>query len=520
MKPSVAVLIMMLISLPFVSAVHVFPSGVQISGEFTLRNPLNVSLSAAVYMGYNVSQPGISFRPELYIVKNWTPGKSIAFPYLLNCSKPGNYTLRLVFKGIGVHGTIYRFEIPVSIRVVRNPIQVSSPAFYVQGSPSQGMAFNGQRVTASITVTNIADLPLPVKVNMTVERNGSVLIKEEKSITYLSGSDRVSFTFTVPWFWKSGIYRVFFIASSPYGRASVSYPLHVSPGVSLVNVSLQNSEVFLGESNVLYVTVISQRIIRVNLTLNGRVKKTLNLGIGSSLTEIRVNATRTGIQRIKVELLHGSIVIGAANVSYSVLAPPKFSGINASAVPGSVSLNVTIVNPNPVKVSAELLVGSSSIPLLLNPGTNRVSVNLSAPQNSTLSLKLRLISSSVLLDSVTETIHVPALGRTSTSGTSSSSSSASSAPQPVRISAGWMWSGAITAGLIVAVSLLFFYIRSRGKEETYVSPWEAARKPRERRKKPKRPSPLGSFRRPRKPEVKGGKELPKSREKKRTGKKG
>lgn len=529
MRLSVAFILVMLLTIPLVVAVPTFPANTQVSSVLTISNPLRVNLSVAVYMGYNVtSGPGnasFKFKPSVYLIKNWTSGGSMSLPYTVECSKPGNYTLNLVFKGIGTNGRIYRFTVPVSFRIVRNPVKISRPILYVQGSPAMGNVFNGENVTVAVSITNLASVPVPTKVKMVIVNGSSILLTREKSLTLFSGSKTVRFSFVVPWSWGRGKYRVTLTAISEYGNVSSSRDFEVSPGVSLVNVSLQRSEVFVGQENTLYVTLLSRRALKVNLTVNGKTVKSEQLSVGSSLIEVPLNASEQGVQRLSVEVLHGSLVLGASNVSYISLARPFFSSVNSSATPSSVSLNVTIVNPNDVTVSVELLENVSGVVtspytgLVLKPGRNVVHLKFTGVRpNSTVHFRLELLSSSLLLASKTGTISVPPLPKPSSSS-EASSSTLSSVTSTTRGNAtvGWRWAGAISALVIILVFVLIVLLRSRRKEEGYVSPWERARKPHVKRKWPSKRSPLGKFRKPEPPEVREGREIPKSGEKKRTG---
>jgi len=540
LRLAVTVVIFMMLAVPAVMAttVQVFPVSTQVSSVLTIRNPLAVNLSVAVYMGYNVtagvngSKFRLTFKPDVYLFKNWTSGAAMALPYTINCSKPGNYTLSLLFKGIGTDGKIYRFTIPVRFRIVRIPVRLSAPVLYVQGSPVEGSVFNGENVTASVSVTNLASIPVPVRVWMTVlNGSSSVLLKEERSLTLLSGHRTVGFSFVVPWSWSRGRYRVMFRVISEYGNVSSSRDFTVSPGVSLVNVSLQKSEVFVGQRNTLYVALLSQRPLRVNLTVNGRVVKSLELEVGSSLVEVPVNATKPGLQRLGVEVLHDGLVLGSTSLSYLSLSPPFFAGVNASSTGREVSLNITIVNPNNTTVSVELLGNISGVvtaphmPLILKPGRTVVHLNFTGVKpNSTVHFKLELISSSLVLASKTGTVRVPPLQGSSGSSEANASSSATSSTFSFstsvtgqRTAVGWRWAGAIAALAVVVAFAVGVTLRSRRRQKEYVSPWERARKPHVRRKRPSRRSPLGMFRRPKPPEPREGKELPKLGEKKRTG---
>ncbi len=526
----------MILLVPLVVAVPTIPIKTPVSGVLTLKNPLNVSLKVAVYMGYNVSSGSnltpkelFRFKPSLYILKNWTPGSLVELPYTMNCSKPGNYTLNLNFKGLGMDGRIYRFHVSVPIRVLRNPIAVSSLTMYVQGTPLIGSVFNGQNVTVSFKLVNAVEVVVPTNVTLVVVKDSKALLRFNRSLAVFPGSKRLTFNFRVPWRWSVGSYKLIVLTVSKYGRTSIERDFQVSHGVSLVNVSLQSTSLFLGQNNTLYVTILFRRGLKVNVTVNGSVLKSLNLDVGSSLVRIPIAPKSTGRHFLKVSVLHDGVVLGSGEVSYTVLGLPRFLSVEGSASRSNVTLKVNLLNPNNVSVSVSLFVNVSGVgyhspyvPLVLRPGPNSLSLTYGGVKpNSTVHYELKLLSSSLVLGYVYGMIRVPPAEHVnSTPVTSSTGSSATStqgrAKRPV---GGWRWAGGVTAAIMAVIlfSTVLVSRRRRKGKEAYKSPWESARKPHVRRRWPSRRSPLGFFRKPSPPEVREGKELPKSGERKRTG---
>lgn len=503
--------------------------GESFNDSMVVVNTLPVNLTLVVYLGYSVegAPSGFNFTPLYSVFKDWKSGESqsIAFNFTVGSEVPeGDYALVVKFRGIDDGGALYTISLRVPVEVRKNPLILSEIDHHVLERPQFGDPFRGENLIVHADVLNIGRYPTGARVNITVfDPKGSVAYRDSIFRMVLPGEEDFEFKIPVGWDWNLGEYHVNVTLTSPYGEEGKTFKFSVDNGVRILNVSKSTEMVFKGDEMGAYLTLLSERKLESNITVEvfkgSKLLKTsvfpLNLSPGTEVFTIQLPTDISGELFGRLSLTRGGFVLESVNLSYSVLDYPKIFDV-ASAInsTGPLHMEISVLNPNDVEVNCSLyyelhssgaLLYSDAVELRLKPGYNNLTLDFIVPRNSTITYILKLIGDGRVFYSESSSMFIPpAPTRTESIGNTTVPTNSTGAGGGKGNSLFWI-AGAV---VIIILGALVFYVLGSREEGGYVSPWERARKPRTR-PKPKRRSPLGRFKRPKLPKFIENRELPK-----------
>ncbi|WP_456366573.1 hypothetical protein [Thermococcus sp.] len=498
--------------------------GELLSGNMTVVNNAGLNLSVVVYTGYSINGSlNLSLSLGYTIFNNWKTGESQVVPYRIRVpadASPGRYVLSLRFRAMAENGSILSLVLTVPVVVKKNPVELRKLSGYVLQRPNSKNPFNGETLLLTAEVVNLNAYPEGISYNLSVMKNGSLVLSVGGSKVIEPGLHALSFRIPVGWNWSPGAYRAILNVSSFRGSEVRVFPFYVSEGVGIVNFSLSSQTVLLGAGLKGYLTVGAERDLDLNVTysvISGSVvfRRSFRIHVspGTEILEIAMPTNVSGSALVNASLEYDGVTIATASASYTVMGYPSIANVSFSLEGGRVRMEVSLRNPNsvPFPVSLYYAVTSGNVTLVsdskeltLQPGVSLESFSFVLPKNRTYGVSVYLSGTEGVFDTWNGSLFVPPAGPpvTSTSPTSPTNTTGGGG--------GGEGSLALIVGVIIVIAVVIgVFLFSGGKEEP-VNPWERARKPRSR-PKPKRRSPLGRFKRPKLPKFVENRELPKRR---------
>ena len=549
MKKIITALIILLMTSSLVSSQYLFFSTVEsniiiVSGDYregtlTIVNNEDKEFQVVSYRRYytvdenNKEIHGI--RLEIYkstgepispgvIYTYWKPGEARTLRYKIHVNesvKPGKYTLFIILWGFSESGEISIITVPVSLEVTDIPLIFKETLVRIKerGVPTFHV-LNGEILEIHSTIYNLKNSPVSVKGSVYLERDEKQYLKKDMRVNLTPGENSVQINVPIPYELPSGQYKLVYTIMYPRGTYLFSKDFYISFGVDLVDVSLEKIQIMEDESNTAYLTILSERIIPVNLSIevygsnNKHIynqTKEIMLNEGSNVVRVDLPPLPPGSKKIIGKIAFRNIVLDQESSNYDVLAYPKIKKVSyqkLSLVPtkGQVKFLVEISNRNPHEMKGTLsysffgvngTILKSSKDLILMPGKNEIEFTVELPLGE-IGYEISLESYGKEQD-VRGTLKLELPRPTTTSSTQSFSSLTSSSPSRVPPEETSTKYYAVAIALFILLLLLLFGYYSKHK------------KPRRKRKRPKprRKSPLGKFRKPKKPETREYKELPK-----------
>lgn len=454
----------------------------------------------------------------------WKAGETRTLRYKIYVNesvKPGKYTLFIVLWGFSGSGEISIITVPISLEVTDIPLIFKETVVQIKGRGALTFhVLNGETLEIHSTVYNLKNSPVFVKGSVYLERDGNQYLKKDIAVNLTPGENLVQANISIPYEFPPGHYKLIYTLTYPKGTYLFSKDFYISFGVDLVEISLEKTQIMEDESNTVYFTILSERVIPVNLSIevyganNEHIynqTKEITLNKGSNIAKILLPPLPPGNKKIIGKVSFGGIELDQASSSYDILAYPKIEKVSyqkLSLAPdkGQVKFLVEISNKNPHEIkgilsysffgtNGTILKGSRDLVLL--PGDNEVEFTVEVP--------LGQIGYEISLESrgkeqkVNGKLKLELPSPTTTSSTQSSSSLTSSSTSSIPPKETSTKYYVIAIALLILLFLLLFGYYSKSK------------KPRRKRErpKPKRKSPLGKFRKPKKPETKEYRELPK-----------
>lgn len=498
--------------------------GELLSGNMTAVNNAGLDLSVVVYTGYSVNGSlNLSLSLGYTIFNNWKAGESQVVPYRIRVPSdavPGRYSVRLRFRAMAENGSILSLALVLPVVVKKNPVELRKLSGYVLQRPNSKNPFNGETLLLTAEVVNLNAYPEGISYNLSVVKNGSLVLSIGGSKVIEAGLHALSFRIPVGWNWSPGTYRAILNVSSLRGSEVRVFPFYVSEGVGIVNFSLSSQTVFLGAGLKGYLTVGAERDLDLNVTYSVtagapvfRRSFRVHVSPGTEILEIAMPTNVSGSALVEVSLMYDGVTIATASASYTVMSYPSIANVSFSLKGGRVRMDVSLRNPNSVPFPASLYYAvtsgnmtlvSDSRELTLQPGTSLESFSFVLPKNKTYGVLVYLSGTEGVFDTWNGSLLVPPAKApvTSTSPTGPANTTGAGG--------GGRGSLALIAGAVVVIAVAIGVFFFSGGEEEPASPWERARKPRSR-PKPKRRSPLGRFKRPKLPKFVENRELPKRR---------
>ncbi|ASJ10253.1 hypothetical protein A3L12_02565 [Thermococcus sp. P6] len=505
-------------------------SGDYSDGRVPLTNAGGFSFKVVSYQTFWVEDetgtavPGFNLTVRPTVFTDWSSGKTYLLSYNLSCESnvsEGNYTLYLRFLAYTTTGSLYLVYAAVPLHVIGKALDFGVADAYVMERPGSSYALNGETVVVFSHVTNVGHSTVSLEATVSLSADGKVYFLERKTLNMSPGDNLIRFKVPVSYDLPEGTYRLDYVLK--YGDETYRYSkeLPVKFGVKLVGVSLQADRVKLGEENKVYLTLLSERDIGLNLTVEtysyngspvlvGKTTKTIALRSGTNVLEVSLPTNTSGSLKSLMELTFDGRTVGKANVSYTVFAPPVIKNVTSERVSGNGTLFRVVINNPDQKTEGRLsyrisvdgnILYKGYLKVTLKPGRNEVSVMFELPVNRTVEYEFELSALgevSVFRGELYLKPPIPTTSSTTASPpetTPSSTTPSSTIVTPSESSSGYWPALIVILVLLVAVALYY----AKGNEE-----------PKKRtRPKPKRRSPLGRFKRPKKPKFLEKKELPK-----------
>jgi uncharacterized membrane protein YgcG len=436
----------------------------------------------------------------------------------------GDYTLHLRFLAFTSSGSMYILTAEIPLHVIASPLEFGVAEAYVKERPSSGYALNGETIVVFSHVKNVGHRNVTATGEVRLVSGDRVYFSTNRTLLLVPGDNLVKFEIPIGYSIPEGSYRVEYRILGPGGEEySYSKSFQVRFGVALVGISLQSDSVDLNGVNKAYLTLLSERVAELNLTVEAYREGTLvamkteqvKVVGGTDVVEVGLPTNVSGEILAVMKLTFDGWLVGSGNVTYTVIAPPVLKNVSYEWTPeGKVTFTLTVFNPSEGETAGILtyristddgVLYKDSVQQSIPPGLSEVKLKFEVPVG-------RKVYYEFSLDSAGKTsilkgeflINPPVSSTTTTTSTTSPTSTTSSVRTSNTTSSGGGGAGGRWIMLLLIVVVLaagVFY---------YVSLQESGKKKRSR-PKPKRHSPLGRFRRPKKPEFKENKELPKKK---------
>ena len=509
------------------------------SGTITLVNHGAITYRIAGYQRFWVEDErgntirGFNLTVFPRTISDWSPKTEVVLSYNLTCPsdiKGGDYTLHLRFLAVVSGDSSYHIlQVAVPLHVIEHPLQFGIAKAYVVENPDSPYALNGQTIALFSNVKNLGHRPVEVNASVELSRSGKVYFRDNKKVTIEPGDALIRFQIPVGYDLPEGTYRVRYTAEYPGGTFTYSKDFPVKFGVSVLAASVKQDEVIPGEENEAYLTVLSVRSIDMNLSVEVKVhnvtierRKKVSVTPGTSVLRIKLPTERPGNATADLILSYGNRTVGKAEVSYRVLSPPSLKNVSYALHGNLVEFSVVLANSEGRTLNGKLIYNLSSdgkslyldtITLEIPPGEKTLKMKFQLPEGKNVSYSFALFAWGRVWDRKTGTVSVPlpsppTTTTTSTSTTSTTSEQSSPSPTTTTTSTSTtsegggsqMWWAVALAGILLAVSAGAWYYLQRTRKP---------RKKKRARSRPKRRSPLGRFKRPKRPEFREMKGLPK-----------
>ncbi|ADT84650.1 COG1361 family protein [Thermococcus barophilus] len=507
-------------------------SGDYTEGTFILKNDQNFDFKIVSFRKYVVLDERLNrvegFRLELQktIYNEWTSGETreISYKLFVNESvKPGNYQIVLTFWGFLESGDIYIITAKIPVKVIDKPLIFEEAITYVKERPfSSNYVLNGETVVVSSHIKNLKNSIIPLKASTYLERNGKKYLLVTKTVNLTKGDNIVRFEIPIPYDLPSGNYKLVYLLEYPGGTYSFSKEYYIQFGVELSALSLKSTQVMEDFENEAYVTLTSERDIKVNVTLltydkNGELlhkyAETVQLQKGTNIVRFSLPSAPPGEVKVLVKVTYDGIFLGERSATYHVMAYPKIDSVTYRILyNGKVEFTVAIMNENSKKIEGvlhykitaaneTLYKGLKDITLF--PGENKVRLEFTLPEGEA---EYQFVLSAFGKNTIKEgTVYIEKQTPTQTLSSPSSSSTIKTKETTSQLIGGEhkekkTWVMYLVGILIAAVltAVLIGLVKSDKKKKR-------------KRPRPKKKSPLGKYKRPKIPKFVEKRELPKKR---------
>ncbi len=493
------------------------------SGYIKVQNPSTFDYKLVSFRSYRVTDSSgnpvdffnFSLRERNY--GGWNSGDYKLLWYNVSCgapAKPGIYTLHIRFLGTTLNGELQIVNLKVRVYVVESAVEFYYAKAYVKDRPYSPYAFNGEIIVVIANLRNLGHRTVDVDESVLVTKGGKVYFSKSDKRILKPGENVLGMDVPVGVYWPEGSYRLKYTIS--YGNESHDYEreFQVRLGVKVVGVSVKSTEVKKGDKNVAYMTIASERTGKVEIyvksILGGKLvdsyRRTQVISPGSTVLQLPLPTNVTGRVSTGIRVGFLNRTVGSFFLNYTVVAPPGFLNITYEKVGGNkVKFLVEIFNPNGAVVNGSFMyrISSSgnvlykdSSALSLGPGNNTFTLVFEVPFDKRIDYEF-VLSAMGTAERKEGFLYLPKPTPTTTSTSSSTVTSPSNTTTTQEGGSSGIWK---FAALVIVVLLVLIGV--------YLLTMEEPKKKRER-PKPKRRSPLGRFKRPKPPEFRENKELPK-----------
>ncbi|NJE03915.1 hypothetical protein [Thermococcus sp. MV11] len=467
---------------------------------------------------------GFTFNISPHVFTDWAPKARKSFSYTIECPSNvsgGTYTLVMRFLAFTPDGSMYILYARIPLHIIQEPLDFGVAEAYVQGRPGASYALNGETIVVFSHVTNMGHRNVSAIGEVSLVKDGRVYFSSNRSLTLLPGDNLIRFEVPVDYDLPPGTYTLHYTIRYEGGTYRYSKDFSVRFGVKLVGISVKSGEVRLNEGNSAYVTVLSERTITLNLTVEtyldgvlvSRSEKPIGLGEGTTVLEVPLPTNVSGAMKSIIKLRFGDRLLGQGDVTYRVLAPPVIKNVSYERISGGeVLFRLVVDNPGDREVdgilvyriySDEGILYKDTIEQSIPPGSSEMAVRFEVPIGKTVYYEFTLTAggeSSTVRGRLY--IEPPATTTNPYTTTSSPSSTPSTTPSNtttiVEGDSNATWVILVVLAFLLMAGGAFYYTRKEDK-----------RKRRRVRPKPKRRSPLGRFKPPKPPKFRENRELPK-----------
>jgi len=538
LSSAVMVLLMLLALLPPTAAspsprIQVI-AGDYAVGTLTVSNPTDASYKLAVVRDVWVEDPngkrveGFNVTVSPRIVQAWGPREEKTFSYNVSCSPSvpaGSYYLKIRFLVSLSTGGLSAFTVSVPLTVLASPLRFGSVHAYTP-SGTWPLVFMGEGFVVYSTVYNLGHRTIGGTASLTVSHGGKTYIHLSRSVVFKPGATSVSFDVKTPYSLPPGHYVFNYTIRTPRGTFSRTKAFTLSWGVSLLGVSLEREEVYTGDKVVAYVSILSQRSVRANLSvrfyLNGKpagaFTKPISLDPGTLVFNVPLFTKNPGQYGVSVSLLVAGRVVGTASAKYRVMEPPRISSVVPLRSKESLEFRVLLSNPGPATSGVisylvrlengttysgsrvvDVLPGNSTVDFSFPPAdvAVRYVFNLSVGGHVS-SVGGTLAPPTQTTTTTTTAANGSTITSTRTGKVTSTSSPSFNSTTVSRSGGGWWPLIVLLLAALLAGGAYYLYGGSGGGK-------------RRRKKGPKRRSPLGRFKRPKPPRFHERDSLPKKK---------
>ncbi|WP_258083348.1 COG1361 family protein [Thermococcus thermotolerans] len=496
------------------------------TGTIMLTNAGGFSFKIVSYQKFWVEDdngnvvPGFNLTLTPTIFSDWTSRKTYSVSYNISCASNvsgGTYTLYLRFLAFTSDNSMYIVHATVPLHVIEKALDFGVADAYVKERPGSPYVLNGETIVVFSHVNNIGHSRVPVHATVSLSLGGKVYFLENRTLNMAPGDNLVRFEVPVGYELPEGTYRLEYVLKYDDGTYRYSREIPVKFGVKLVGASLQSDMVKLGEENRAYLTLLSERNVNLNLTVetyrNGtlvaRAVEPTVIGGGTNVIEVSLPTNVSGELTSLIELTFDGRIIGESNVSYKVLAPPTIKDVTYEKVSDNeVVFKILIENPNSEPFEGQLsyrivangsVLYKDSLGSTIKPGINDISLKFQLPVGRAVGYEFTLSAMGETSVSKGELYLEPPAPPTTTTTTTTTTASNTTTTASAGTSAG-LWVGILVVAFLLLVAGAFYYnTREGGKSRKRVRP------------RPKRRSPLGRFKRPKEPEFRENRELPKKK---------
>ncbi|WP_457752810.1 hypothetical protein [Thermococcus sp.] len=507
-------------------------SGDYTEGTFILKNDQNVDFKVVSFRKYVVLDEKLNevggFRLELQktIYNEWTSGESreISYKLFVNESvKSGNYQIVLTFWGFLDSGDIYIITAKIPVKVIDKPLIFKEAITYVKERPfSSNYVLNGETVVVFSHINNLKNSIIPLKASAYLERNGKKYLLMTKVVNLTKGDNIVRFEIPIPYDLPSGNYKLVYLLEYPGGTYSFSKEYYIQFGVELSALSLKSTYVLEDSKNEVYITLTSERDIKVNVTLltydkNGELlhkyAETVQLQKGTNIVRFSLSPAPPGEVKVLVKVTYDGISLGERSATYHVIAYPKIDSVTYRILyNGKVEFTVAIMNENSKKIEGvlhyritaaneTLYKGLKDITLF--PRENKIRLEFTLPEGEA---KYQFVLSAFGRNTIKKgTVYIEKQTPTQTLSSTSSRSTIKTKETTSQLigrehkeKKTWTM---YFVGILIAAILTAVFIRLVKSDK----------KKKRKRPMPKRKSPLGKYKKPKIPKFREKTELPKNK---------
>ena len=478
--------------------------------DYTLASVRDVWVEAS--NGTRVDGFNVTIFPR--IVQNWDSGKGMTFRYNVSCSPtvvPGNYFLKIRFLGVLHTGEPSILVASIPLVVLGSPLRFGDVNVYTL-TGIWPRVFIGDELVVYSSVSNLGHVTVNGTASLTISRGGETYLSLSKTVVFEPASDfTVLFNVKIPHSLRPGDYSLKYVIKTQRGTFSKTWNFSLEWGVSLLGVSLENDRVYVGDSAVAYVSVMSQRNMRANLTakfVNDKgehvdtLLKPLSLEEGSFVFRVPLFTGVPGHYNVSISIVVDGSVIDTTSTTYEVIGTPQISSVVPVYSDDNLEFRLVISNPGVTTSGVisylirfendtvykgskviDVPAGNSTVIFVFPSSTGDVEYTFN------LSVGGFVSSASGTFEQPSPPTPAPASTNTSTTPVKNTTSNYTPSNSTGAATSDGLW------WLFFAVLLIMTLVVGGAY---YIHKNQAKRKRREKRG-PKRRSPLGRFRRPKPP---------------------